>query len=78
MQKPLQSSHREPTRHKDVRLVGQVGRTYRDGSLNAWMQPHQTDATKPLFHGNTNQRKAETVERMGRISDLDCADGECG
>ncbi len=65
MQKRLQSSHREPARHRDVEFTGQVGRTHRDGPFNTWVEPHQTDMAKPLFHGDTNQRKAQAVKRMG-------------
>ena len=77
MQKRLQSSHGEPARGGDVEFTGQVGRTQRDGSLNAWVQPHQTDTAKSLFHGDTNQRKAEAVKRMGWISDFNRVGGEC-
>jgi hypothetical protein len=77
MQKRLQSSNREPARRGDVRLTGKVGRIHRKGSLNAWVEPYQTDTAKSLFHGDTNQRKAEAVKRMGWISDLNRVSGEC-
>jgi hypothetical protein len=70
MEQRLQSSDGEPTRRKHSVFTSKVGRTYRDCSLNAWVQPHQTDATESLFDSDTNQRKAEAVERMGRILDL--------
>ena len=78
MQQPLQSSDGEPTRRKNSVFTSKVGCTYRDHSLNAWMQPHHTDATESLFDRDTNQRKTEAVERMGRISDLNRVGWECG
>ena len=75
MQQRLQSSNGEPTRRKHAVFTGKVRRTHRDRSLNAWVQPHQTDAAKPLFDRDTNERKAEAVERMGRVSDLNSIDG---
>ena len=78
MQERLQSSDREPTGTNRSIFTDEVGRTHRDRSLNAWMQPHQTDATKALFHRDANERKAEAKERMGRISDLNRVSGECG
>ena len=78
MQKRLQSSNGEPAWHRDVGFTGKVGRTHWDGSLNAWVQPYETDTTKPLFHGDTNQRKAQAVEWMGRISNLNIVSRECG
>jgi hypothetical protein len=77
MQKRLQSSNGEPARHRDMGFTGQVGRAHRDGSLNAWMEPHQTDTTEALFHCDTNQWKAEAIERMGWISDLNRVGREC-
>ena len=77
MQKRLQSSNREPAHRGDVGLTGKVGRIHRNGSLNAWVEPHQTDTAKSLFHGDANQRKAEAVKRMGWISDLYRVSGEC-
>ena len=78
MQKRLQSSNGESACHKDVGFTGKAGCAQRDGSLNAWVQPHQTDTAEALFHGDTNQRKAEAVERMGWISDLNRVGGKCG
>jgi len=78
MQKRLQSSDGEPTRRKNSAFSSKVGRTHGDRSLNAWMQPHQTDATESLFDRDTNQRKTEAVKRMGRISDLNRVGWECG
>ncbi len=66
MQKRLQSSDGEPTRRKNSAFSSKVGRTHGDRSLNAWMQPHQTDATESLFDRDTNQRKTEGVKSMGR------------
>jgi hypothetical protein len=77
MQKRLQSSHGEPARHGDVGFTGQVGRPHRDGSLNAWVQPHQTDAAEALFHRDPNQWKTEARERMGWISDFNRVSREC-
>jgi len=77
MQKRLESGDGEPTARKTSLFAGQVRRTYRDCSLNAWMQPHQTDTAKPLFDRDTNQRKAEAIKRMGWISDLNRVGGEC-
>lgn len=77
MQQRLESSDGEPTCHKDVGVTGKAGRPHRDCSLNAWVQPHQTDTAEALFHGDTNQRKAEAVERMGWISDLNRVGGKC-
>ncbi len=75
MQQRLQSSNGEPTRRRHSVFTGKVRRTHRDRSLYAWVQPHQTDAAKPLFDRDTNERKAEAVERMGRVSDLNSIDG---
>jgi hypothetical protein len=77
MQKRLQSSDGEPTRRKHAVFTSKVGLTYRDCSLNAWVQPHQTDATESLFDRDTDQRKTEAVEGMGRISDLNDVGGKC-
>ena len=77
MQKRLESSDGEPTRRKHSLFAGQVRRTYGDCSLNPWVQPHQTDAAKPLFDRDTNQRKTEAREGMGRISDLNRVSGKC-
>jgi len=77
MQKGLESSDGEPTSGKNSLFAGQVRRTYRDRSLNAWVQPHQTDTAKSLFDRDTEQRKAEAIERMGWISDLNRVGGEC-
>jgi hypothetical protein len=77
MQKRLQSSNGESACHRDVWCTGQVGRTHRNGPLNAWVQPHQTDATKSLFDRDTEQRKAQAVKRMGWINDLNRISGEC-
>jgi hypothetical protein len=77
MQKCLQSSDGEPTRRKYSVFPHKVGRTHRDRSLNAWVQPHQTDATESLFDRDTDQRKAEAVEGMRWVSDLNRVSGEC-
>jgi hypothetical protein len=54
MQKRLQSSNGESACHTDVGFTGKACRPYRDGSLNAWVQPHQTDTAEALFDGDTN------------------------
>jgi hypothetical protein len=77
MQKRLQSSDGEPTRNWGVVFSGKVRRTHGDRSLNAWVQPHHTDATESLFDRDTDQRKTEAIEGMGRISDLNSVGGEC-
>jgi hypothetical protein len=54
MQKRLQSSNGEPTRRKNAVFTGKVRCTHRDHSLYTWVQPHHTDAAKPLFDRDTN------------------------
>jgi hypothetical protein len=78
MQQRLHSSKGEPTRSRGPAYLSKVRSAHGDHSLNARVQPHHTDATESLFHGDANQRKAEAVKRMGRISDLNCVGWECG
>jgi hypothetical protein len=77
MHKCLQSSHGEPTRSWDVGFISKICRSHGDNSLNAWVQPHHTNTAKSLFDCHTDQRKAEAIERMGRISDLNRVGGKC-
>ena len=77
MQERLQSSDREPTGTTRSIFIDEVGRTHGDRSLNAWMQPYQTNAAKALFYRSADERKAEAVERMGRIGDLHPVSGKC-
>src|SRR6266516_1949217 len=56
----------------------QQGWLHLQGSLAQCLDattPH--DATESLFDRDTNQRKTEAVERMGRISDLNRVGGKC-
>ncbi len=78
MQQRLQSSSAEPTRSRGPACLSKVRRPHGDHALNAWVQPYHTDTTESLFHCDPDQRKAETVERMGRISDLNRVGWECG
>jgi hypothetical protein len=77
MQKRLQSSNGEPTRRWGVVFTSKVRCPHRDRSLNARVEPHQADTTESLFDRDTDQRKTETIEGMGRISDLHHVGREC-
>ena len=78
MQQRLHSSQGEPTRSRGPAYLSKVRSAHGNHALNARVQPHYTDATESLFHGDANQRKAEAVKRMGRISDLNRVGWECG
>jgi len=42
----------------------------RNDPFNAWIEPYDTDASKPLFCRNPNQREGEAVQRVCGISHL--------
>ena len=68
-------SNGEPTRSGYPTFISKVGSTHGDHSLNAWVEPHHTDTTESLFDCDTDQRKAEAIKGMGRISDLNSIGG---
>jgi len=69
---------REPAagqRNADARKVGGGDR---DDALDPRMEPHDTDPAQALFGRNAEEWEGEAVERMGRLSNLDRVDWECG
>ncbi len=78
MQQRLHSSYGEPTGSRYPAYLSKVCSTHGDHAFNAWVQPHHTDTTESLFHRDADQRKAEAIERMGRICDLNSVGWSCG
>jgi hypothetical protein len=50
----------------------------RNHPFDAWVEPHDTDASKPWLRGDPNQWEGQAIQRVGWISHLYGIGWKCG
>jgi len=54
MQQCLHAGNGKPTSGENVASISKAGSRQWDDTLNAWIEPHQTNTAKALFGGDSD------------------------